>query len=267
MVLCYDHGALYDTVRCHFTEISEHQWIPYDGRRCRDYYVLGEKTNKRVRHAARLVHTNHGLMYPSTMITNNDENNEGNVDLTTNDTPHVTIRDRNTPLTTPARGSRGETPLSPVSPSVLSESPASPNGLSEAVENIPTSKANTLASIQSALKIPPELTQQMKHLTLKVEKGEERVPKQFTIHELLQAESETDSDDGSIGLQEYTLESRQEVDGVHYDSPVPPGREPDGNWTQGRSGPSPQVELATDVTGVPSEAIRASASGRPENDP
>ena len=139
MVLSYfAYGAPYDTVRCHFTETSEPQWIPSDGRRCRNYCELGEKTNKRVRHAARLVHTNHGLMYPSAMNTNNDENNEGNVDLTTNDTPHVTIRDRNTPLTTPARGSRGETPQSPVSPSVLSESPASPNGLSEAVENIPT---------------------------------------------------------------------------------------------------------------------------------
>ena len=262
----FAYGAPYETVRCHFTKTSEPEWFPSDGRRCRNYYELGEKTNKRDRHAVSTVHTNHDLMYPSALNTNNDDNNEGQVDTTTQDTPHVTIRDRNTPLTTPA-GSRGDAPQSPVSPSVLSESPASPNGLSEAVENIPTSKANTLASIQSALKIPPELTQQMKHLTLKVEKGEERVPKQFTIHELLQAESDTDSDDGSIGLQEYTLESRQEVDGVHYDSPVPPGREPDGNWTQGRSGPSPQVELATDVTGVPSEATRASSSGQLEYDP
>ena len=164
MVLHFACRTPYDTVRCHFTEISEPSWIPYDGRRCRDYYVLGEKTNKRVRHAARLVHTNHGLMYPSAMNTNNDENNEGNVDLTTQDTPHVTIRDRNTPLTTPA-GSRGETPQSPVSPSVLSEeatqSPVSSNVLSEAEENISASKATTLASIQSALKILPELTQQI----------------------------------------------------------------------------------------------------------
>ena len=101
MVLCYDHGTLYDTVRCHFTEISEPQWIPSDGRRCRNYYELGEKTNKRDRHAVSTVHTNYGLMYPSALNINNDDNNEGNVVLTTKDTPHVTIRDRNTPLTTP----------------------------------------------------------------------------------------------------------------------------------------------------------------------
>ena len=120
MVLSYfAYGAPYDTVRCHFTETSEPQWIPSDGRRCRDYYVLSEKTNKRARHAARLIHTNSGLMYPSTMNTNNDENNEGNVGLTTHDTPHVTIRDRDTTSNTTPTESRGEAQQSPVSTSII----------------------------------------------------------------------------------------------------------------------------------------------------
>ena len=73
----FAYGAPYDTVRCHYTnEISESQWIPSDGRRCLDYYVLSEKT-KRARHAVRLTHTNSGLMYPPAMSANNDEKNGG----------------------------------------------------------------------------------------------------------------------------------------------------------------------------------------------
>ena len=110
MVLYFDYGTPYDTVRCHYTEISEPQWIPSDGRRCRDYYVLSEKTTKRDGHAVRSIHTNSGFMnFSSAMNTNNDENNEGNVDLTTQDTTNVTIRDRNAPSTTTPTESRGET--------------------------------------------------------------------------------------------------------------------------------------------------------------
>ena len=103
------YGAPYETVRCNFTKTSEPEWFPSDGRRCSNYYVLSDK--KRDRHAVRTVHTNYGSMhFPSALNTNNDENTEGNVDLTTKDTPHVTIKDRNTPLTTPA--GRGERPHS-----------------------------------------------------------------------------------------------------------------------------------------------------------
>ena len=196
------------------------------------------------------MHTNSGIVQPPAMSTNNDESNGGEVVLTIDNTPHVTVRGRTTPPTTPEKP-REE----------ASQSPVSNSALSEAVKNT-ASMVNMLASFQDALKLLPDLAEQKNHLTSKVEKGEEQVQKQFTINKLLQARSETNSDDGSIGLQGYILESRQEVEGAHYDSTVPSGREPDGEWTQGRSGPSPQVEQATDVTGVPSEAFRAGSSVR-----
>ena len=106
-VLCYDHGTSYDTVKCHFTEISEPQWVPPDERRCKIYYELSDKI--RVRHAVRRVHTNCGSMhFPSAMNTTNDVNNEGDVDTTEQDTTNVTIRDRNATSDTTPSESRGE---------------------------------------------------------------------------------------------------------------------------------------------------------------
>ena len=235
MVRCYDHGTSYDTVRCRFTEISEPEWIPSDGRRCRNYYVLGDKT-KRYRHAVRRVHTNYGSMhFPSAMNTTNDVNNEGNVDTTTQDMTNVTIRDRDATSTTTPPESRGQTPEPPVSTSVLTE----------AVESTPATMVQMMADIQEALKALPQLNQQLNHLTLQVQQGEERNRQQFEVYDkLFAATPEPSVDNGSMGSHDTPKEEPQNTEGAVPETEPLPLREKGSETTEGQSDPSPAVDTS-----------------------
>ncbi len=162
----------YDVVRCHFTEISEPKWVPPDERRCKNYYELSDKI--RVRHAVRRVHTNCGSMhFPSAMNTTNDVNNEGDVDTTEQDTTHVTIRDRNATSDTTPSESRGE----------IQQSHDSTSAPTEAVESTPANMVQMMETLQETLRVIPLMNQQLNHLTLQVQQGEERNRQQLSLRQ------------------------------------------------------------------------------------
>ena len=270
MVVPYVHGVPYDTVRCHFSkDISELEWIPSDGRRCRDYYVLSEKT-KRTRHAFRLTHTNSGLMYPPAMSANNVEKNGGEV-VPTTDTPHVTTRDRKKSSAT-REEQTGEAPQSMIeepASRVLDENLTEMVGnIVEGVIHVPESMANMLAGSQEALKLIPVLNGQMNCSTLQFERSEERVQKQLIslndeLNELQAEKSEIIVDDiGSIGSNENTLKEFAAAP-----EPVPPPETGGERKAEGSNEPSPRFEKANDEIGVTSEAVKANSLGPPDDDP